>query len=84
VSDNLGPKPDASTEKPELWPGGADSIADEEKYGATPDEPTVPNLDPSKNPAIEDAAPDEISEPEDTDTEATKDGASEPQKEDPA
>ena len=84
MNDNLGPKPEAITEPPERWPGGADSVADEEKYGAIPDEPAVPNLDPGKNPAIEDAAPDEISEPEDTDTEATTDGASEPQKEDPA
>ena len=84
MNDNLGPKPEAITEPPERWPGGADSIADEEKYGAIPAQPTVPNLDPSKNPAIEDAAPDELSQPEDTDTEATTDGASEPQKEDPA
>ena len=84
MNDNLGPKPEATTEPPERWPGGADSVADEEKYGATPDQPTVPNLDPSKNPAIEDAAPDEISEPDDTETEATSDGDSEAQKEDPA
>ena len=84
MNDNLGPKPDATTEPPERWPGGADSVADEEKHGATPEEPTVPDLDRDDNPAIEDAAPDEISEPEDTDTEATTDGASEPQKEDPA
>jgi hypothetical protein len=84
VNDNLGPKPEAITEPPERWPGGADSVADEEKYGAIPDQPTVPDLSPADNPAIEDAAPDEISEPEDTDTEATTDGASEPQKEDPA
>ena len=68
MNDNLGPKPEAITEPP----------------GAIPEEPSVPNLDPGKNPAIEDAAPDEIAEPEDTDTEATTDGASEPQKEDPA
>ncbi|MET1059432.1 MAG: hypothetical protein ABWX84_07530 [Nocardioides sp.] len=84
MNDNLGPKPVAHTEPPERWPGGADSIADEEKYGAIPDQPTVPNLNPKDNPALENAAPDELSEPEDTGTEATTDGASEPEKEDPA
>ena len=84
MSDNLGPMPEASTEPPERWPGGADSVADEEKYGVILDQPSVPDLSPEDNPAVEDAAPDEIKEPEDTDTKATTDGASEPESEDPA
>ena len=84
MNENLGPKPEATTQQPERWPGGADSIADEEKYGWIPDQPSVPDLNPADNPAVEDAAPDEIKEPEDTETQATTDGASEPEKEDPA
>jgi hypothetical protein len=62
--DELGPKPEATTEPPERFPGGADSVADEEKYGAIPDSPTVPDLNPDANPAVEDAAPDEVKEPD--------------------
>ena len=84
VNDDLGPKPEATTEPPERWPGGADSVADEEKYGAIPDEPTVPDLSPDDNPAVEDAAPDEIKEPDeksqepDTGTSGTDEPADEP------
>ena len=38
---------------------------------AEPDPPSR-DLDPDKNPAVEDALPDEMTETEDTDTEATK------------
>lgn len=61
---DLGPKPDATAEPPERFPGGADSVADEEKYGAIPDAPTVPDLNPDDNPAVEDSAPDEVKEPD--------------------
>ena len=62
--DALGPVPDASVEEPARFPGGADAIADEEKYGELPDEPVVPDLHPDANPAT-DSAPVELGEPDD-------------------
>ena len=44
----------------------------------------MPDLNPQANPAAEDRTPEEIREPDDTDNEATTDGASEPKKESPA
>lgn len=84
MSDKLSPQPEATAEPPEKFPGGADSVEDEEKYGARPDEPTVPDLDPESNPAVDDEAPDEVKQPEDVDDEPTTDGASEPESEEPA
>ncbi len=64
--DNLGPKPDAEIEPGETNPGGADAIDAGEKA------PTVHDLDPDRNPAVEDALPDEMKEGEDTSTKATE------------
>lgn len=75
---SLGPMPEPEIDPKEPNPGGVDRID-------TNEFPSVVNeLDPESNPAIEDAAPDEISELEDTETEATSDGASHPHDEDPA
>ncbi len=68
MSDNLGPKPDPQIEPGEPNPGGVDSI----DGGDTGDIPTIPDLDPDANPAV-DSAPSEMKEGEDTSTEATKD-----------
>jgi hypothetical protein len=88
VDKALGPKPDAFTEPPERFPGGADSVADEEKYGARPDAPLAPDLDPEANPAVEDHAPDEIKQPDDKqqepDTGTSGDPEAEPEDEEPA
>lgn len=65
-SSDLGPMPDPHIDPKEPNPGGVDAI--EEDDGP----PTVNELDPDDNPAVEDAAPDEISELEDTDTAATQ------------
>ncbi|MEI2712124.1 MAG: hypothetical protein V9G04_02240 [Nocardioides sp.] len=65
MADELGDLPEATTEPPERFPGGADSIADEEKYGEIPDAPTVPDLEPDSNPAVDDMVPAEITEPDD-------------------
>jgi hypothetical protein len=70
---NLGPQPEPATEEPELRPGGADSIADE-KYGDTPGEPTVPDIAPGENAAVEGRAPDEVTAPDDK--QQAPDGAS--------
>lgn len=63
--DQLGDPPEPKAEEPDLYPGGADSIEDEEKYGERLDEPTVPNLDPENNPAVEEQVPDEVTSPDD-------------------
>ena len=77
----LGDQPEPTTEPPEKFPGGVDSIGDEEKYGDVPDEPAIPDLATAKNPAVDDASPDELSEPEESQDEPTSDGASEPDQE---
>jgi hypothetical protein len=86
VTDQLGPKPEATTEPPERFPGGADSVADEDKYGAMPDTPTVPDLNPDANPAVEDAAPDEVKEPDEKSQEPDTgtSGEDHPEDEEPA
>ena len=77
-ADALGEMPDASIEPREPNPGGADALPQEDDV-----EPA--DLDPDKNPAVEDEAPDVLKEGEDTDTEATKDGEDvPPEKESPA
>lgn len=63
--EDLGPKPEAASRQPERFPGGADSVADKEKYGDLPDDPTVPDLDPDANPAVDADAPEEVKEPDD-------------------
>ncbi|KRF19769.1 hypothetical protein ASG90_20275 [Nocardioides sp. Soil797] len=65
TEEAAGPMPEATTEEPELLPGGADSI-DDPKYGDTPGDPVPRDLDPEDNPAIsEDEVPDEIKQPDD-------------------
>ena len=67
MSDNLGPQPEPTTTPKEPNPGGVDAIDTDDGQP-----PAVHDLDPENNPAVEDAAPDEIQEPEDTDTAATE------------
>ncbi|NYG58631.1 hypothetical protein BJ980_001554 [Nocardioides daedukensis] len=57
-------RPEPVAEEPQLHPGGVDST-DDPKYGETPGEPVPRDLDPDDNPAVEDVAPDEITEPDD-------------------
>lgn len=80
---HLGPKPDATIEPGEPMPGGVDAIDAE-----TPEEPLIPDLPTEKNPAIDDAAPDEMKQTEDTSTRATEsedgDGDVDPEDEAPA
>jgi hypothetical protein len=76
--EDLGPKPEPKIEPGEPNPGGVDAI--EEENGP----PAVADLDPDANPAADDRVPDEIKQGDDTDTEATSDGASDPTTESPA
>ncbi len=72
--DDLGPKPDPDIEPGEPHPGGADAVdaGDGVDGEFSEPDPLSRDLDPDKNPAVEDALPDEMTETEDTDTEATK------------
>ena len=78
MSTDLGDKPDPIIEPAEPNPGGVDAIGGNDPEVAPP---VVPNLSPDNNPAVDDAAPDEIKQPDDTDTEPSSDGATEPEKE---
>ncbi|MEO5854387.1 MAG: hypothetical protein ABIQ15_17915 [Nocardioides sp.] len=82
--NELGNQPKPTTEPPERFPGGVDSIADEGKYGDIPDTPAIPDLDTAKNAALDHSSPDELSEPEESQDAPTSDGASEPDRESPA
>jgi len=79
--NDLSDQPEPTTEPPERLPGGADAIADEEKYGNIPDEPLIRDLTTAENPAVSADVPDEIGEPEESQDEPSSDGASEPAKE---
>ena len=63
--DDLGAKPEPETETPEHFPGGADAVDDNGKYGDTPGGPATRELQPEDNPAVEDEMPEEIAEGED-------------------
>jgi hypothetical protein len=66
--EDLGPMPEPQIAPGEPSPGGVDAITGEMAA------PLVPDLDPALNPAVdEDTAPDELSEGEDTSTQATRD-----------
>ncbi len=82
-SDDLGPQPEPQIEPGEPNPGGVDAI---DGGDAHDEQPTIPNLPTAKNPAVDDAAPDEMKEGEDTSTQATHDGDRpiEPEEESPA
>lgn len=71
TSDDLGPMPDPVIEPGEPNPGGVDALVDDSGPIA------IPDLTPDENPALDDKAPDtvkqEVSDSEDTSTEATED-----------
>lgn len=74
---DLGPKPEPQIEPGEPNPGGVDAID-----GGDDGEPTVPDLGPERNPAVEDKAPDEIRH-ETNEDDPSSDGASEPERDAP-
>ena len=69
--DDLGAKPEPQTQPPEHFPGGADAIEEDGKYGDNgadgdaPGAPATRDLQPDANPAVEDAMPEEIAEGDD-------------------
>lgn len=79
--NELSDQPEPTTEPPERFPGGVDSLEDEEKYGGIPDTPATRDLETAKNAALDDASPPELSEREESPSGPTSDGASEPDKE---
>jgi len=71
----LGPQPDPQIEPGEPNPGGADAVDAADGVGGARahTHPAGRDLEPEDNPAIEDELPEEMRQPEDTSTEATKD-----------
>ena len=58
--NDLGPMPESTTQEPELVPGGVDAIVDDPDDGGL-----ARDLSPDDNPAVDDALPEEIAEPDD-------------------
>jgi hypothetical protein len=75
----LGEQPTPRIEQPEPPPGGVDAVED---MLHEPD-PVVPDVVLIGN-TVARTAPAEVTEPEDVDTAATSDGASDPEQESPA
>lgn len=68
-NEDLGPMPEPQIEPGEPNPGGPDAIdAEPEDDGS----PASRDLSPEDNPAVEDTAPAELKEGEDTSTRATE------------
>ena len=84
TDEKLGAQPDPEIEPAESNPGGADAINEATPFAGDEREPLGRDLNPDLNPEVEDHVPDEISEPEDKQQEGEGDGASKPEKEDPA
>jgi hypothetical protein len=77
---DLGEQPSPEIEPAEPPPGGVDAV-EERQFE---EQPLVPDLSRVGNEGSKDEIPDEVTEPDDTDTGATSDGASEPHTEAPA
>ncbi len=60
----LGPLPSGDVEEPDRFPGGADSLADEEKYGEIPTGPLAREVPAQANPATSEA-PESVQEGDD-------------------
>jgi len=58
-TEDLSPMPTPTTQEPELYPGGVDAIGDDPD-----DNGLARDLSPEDNPAVDDALPDEIAEPD--------------------
>ena len=71
---DLGPKPEPQTEPGEPHPGGVDASPhfDDVETDASDAAPIARDLDPQDKPAAEHPLPDELNQPEDTTTEATR------------
>jgi hypothetical protein len=63
TDDNLGPMPESTAEEPQLAPGGTDAVEvddSEERAGSE-----ARDLDPERNPAVEDALPGDVAQGDD-------------------
>lgn len=60
---DLAPMPEPTAEEPELAAGGTDAVGVEDSEERADSEPR--DLDPERNPGVDDAMPDEISQGED-------------------
>jgi hypothetical protein len=58
---NVGPMPTPQKEEPERFPGGADALEDQSRYGEIPDSPLGVDLPPDLSP-VRVEVPDAISE----------------------
>jgi hypothetical protein len=77
---DLGEQPPPEIEPAEPPPGGVDAV-EESQYD---DPPLVPDLSRVGNPRAKDDIPEEVTEPNPTDQDASSDGASDPDQEAPA
>ena len=77
---DLGEQPTPEIEPAEPPPGGVDAV-EESQFE---EQPLVPDLSRVGNEQAKDEIPDEVTEPSETDQGASSDGASEPDREDPA
>ena len=59
----VGPMPTPQKEEPERFPGGADALEDQSRYGEIPDGPMGVDLPPALHPN-QVQVPDAISEPD--------------------
>src|SRR6478736_7149762 len=59
TNEELSPMPEPYTEEPQLVPGGVDALEEDPA-----DNGLARDLDPDANPAVDDALPDEIAEPD--------------------
>lgn len=76
----VGPMPTPQTEEPERFPGGADALDDQARYGEIPDGPVGVDLPPDKNPTTAfavDSLRDEVTEPDDKPQEPEADDVAE-------
>lgn len=71
-SQDPGHKPDPQAEPGEPNPGGADAVHSASADGVERSDAVPADLDPNRNPAVEDVMPDEVFKGEDTETKATK------------
>lgn len=84
AEEKLGPMPEPEIEPAPENPGGADAINTDAPFEGDDTEPLGRDLHPELNPEVEDHVPDEITQADDKKQEGEDDGASNPEKEDPA
>ena len=63
--EKLGPMPEPQVEPAPENPGGADAINDDVPFSGDDGGPYGRDLDPNKNPEVEEHVPDEITQPDD-------------------